>query len=295
MSMKDFSTATISESVAPMKARKRSLSKASGAVPPLVGVLFDMDGTLLKLPVEIDEARQELRAFFAARGFESPFRPLLPELRRAARHLGGEKWSSIEQQGLRILDRYEVSAANAVEWFDGAIDVLAHLDTRRIPFGLVTNNGRAALGHALQRIGGPKRFTCILTRDDVHDPKPAPEGLIKAWRLLGGCRGRVAWIGDGVHDVEAGRKASSSCPHLVICRLAWGMRQTRDETASAPSKEGILTFSSLSDFSSWIDSELNSLEKERRRCVTEDPRRGRKRGNESRDETPEYPCSGNNQ
>ena len=54
----------------------------------MTGVLFDLDGTLLELDVDIEAVRMALAALFAPHGVTGPFRPILARIDAAAEEAG---------------------------------------------------------------------------------------------------------------------------------------------------------------------------------------------------------------
>lgn len=164
-------------------------------------VIFDMDGTLLRLDVDIEEVRMRLGALFAPHGVTRPFRPILARIRAAAAEVGD---AQLERAGLAILDDWEVRAAQSARARSGAGEVVAALRARGTKLGLVTDNGRACVGAALAAAGIPLVFDVIVTRDDVPAPKPDPAGIRAAAAVVGA---RPWYIGDHPKDLEAGRAA----------------------------------------------------------------------------------------
>jgi HAD superfamily hydrolase (TIGR01509 family) len=174
----------------------------------VTGVLFDMDGTLLRLEVDIEEVRLQLAALFGPFGVTRPFRPVLPRIREAAREAvarGGDE-QSLAAQGFAILSRFEVDGARSARPREGARDVVNALHARGVPLGIVTDNGSACVPVALAAAGLPAgAFTVIVTRDELAAPKPDPEGVRKAAAALG--TPSVVYIGDHAKDVTAGKAA----------------------------------------------------------------------------------------
>jgi phosphoglycolate phosphatase len=196
-------------------------------------ILFDMDGTLLRLDVDIEEARLALAAKFGPLGVTRPFRPILRRIRESAAEAaaaGKGDRAALEREGLAILDRFEVAAAERARVRDGAVEIIMALAARHIALGLVTDNGRACVAPALRSAGiDPSLFTSA-TRDDVPAPKPDPAGVVQVARALGASS---AWyIGDHPKDVEAGRAARAVVPGLHVAALTGGLA-TREELTAA--------------------------------------------------------------
>jgi HAD superfamily hydrolase (TIGR01549 family) len=168
-----------------------------------MNVIFDMDGTLLRLDVDIEEVRLKLAALFAPHGVTRPFRPVLARIKAAAIEAGDP---SLEAAGLAILSGFEVDAASSARAREGAAKVIATLKDRGAKLAIVTDNGRACVAPALAAAGIPaEAFDAIVTRDDVPAPKPDPAGVRAAAAALGG--DPLWYVGDHTKDVEAGRAA----------------------------------------------------------------------------------------
>lgn len=200
-------------------------------------VLFDMDGTLLRLELDIEEVRLRLAALFGRYGVQRPFRPILRRIREAAAEAAGAGGDgpALERAGFALVDEWEVEAARRARPQDGAAEVVAELRRRHILLGLVTDNGRACLPTALATAGlSIELFDAIATRDDVPMPKPDPAGVLTVVRALAPQR---AWyIGDHPKDVEAGRAASRLVPgmQLEIVAVRGGLAGEDALTAAGP-------------------------------------------------------------
>jgi HAD superfamily hydrolase (TIGR01549 family) len=175
------------------------------------GVIFDMDGALLRVDVDLEEVRQRLAALFAPHGVSRPFRPILRTLREAARDA---RRPELLAQGLAILTDWEVRGAAAARARDGAADATTALAQAGAALGIVTDVGRAAVVPALRAAGlDPVRFTAIVTRDDVSEPKPDPAMVRRAAAELGGTP--TWYVVDHQKDIDAGRAAGVRVAALV--------------------------------------------------------------------------------
>jgi phosphoglycolate phosphatase len=178
---------------------------------PTPGVIFDMDGALLRVDVDVEEVRQRLAALFAPYGVARPFRPILKTLREAARDA---RKPELYAEGLAILSDWEVRGAVAARARDGAVEATTALAKSGVPLGLVTDVGRAAVVSALRTAGlDPVRFTAIVTRDDVPAPKPDPAMVRRAADELGGTP--TWYVVDHQKDIDAGRAAGVRVAALV--------------------------------------------------------------------------------
>jgi beta-phosphoglucomutase-like phosphatase (HAD superfamily) len=185
--------------------------------PPLSAgdaVLFDMDGTLLMLPVAIDEVRDRLGDYHRRYGLDMTFRPLTDDLARAARRLHEMLPPAEARAAVRwarnTVEQAEVDAAPAAEARVGVVEALAELQLRGVAVGVVSNNTDRGVRAGLAAVGiDPAGLLTVVTRDDVPQPKPSPVGIELAARQLlrGGWQptdgSRFVYVGDAPSDLFA--------------------------------------------------------------------------------------------
>lgn len=193
----------------------------SSPQPPLGAddaVLFDLDGTLLFLPVDIAALRRRLDEYHRRYGISMAFRPLTDHLAEAARRLTEElppaearaaiHWSRAQVEGA------EVEAAAKAEARPGAVEALVELQRRGVWTGVVSNNTRGGIRAGLEKVGvDPGSLQALVSRQDVERPKPAPDSLERAVHLLldggwepeppTGPRARLWYVGDAPSDALA--------------------------------------------------------------------------------------------
>lgn len=206
--------------------------------------LFDMDGTLLWLEVDIEPVRAALSELFAPAGFRERFSPILPTIERAAAAVGrsdSERRAWV-RRGRGLIDAAEVQAAGRARPMPGAVAACGRL-AGAIPCGLVTDNGRACVGAALRGAGfSDQQFEQVVTRDDVARSKPDPEGIVRAARALLPDGGTALWVGDSPRDVVAGHaardvlRAGSTPVELDIVAVRGGRGADADLRAAAPDR-----------------------------------------------------------
>ena len=181
-------------------------------------VIFDFNGALLRLEVDVEEVRQRLAALFAPHGVSRAFRPILRTLREAAREVGS---ADLERDALTLLSEWEVRGAASARAREGAVEAVSTLAGAGVALGLVTDVGRAAVVPALHAAGlDPVRFTSIVTRDDVPVGKPDPAAVRKAAEEL---RAAPTWyVVDHQQDIDTGKAAG-----LRVVAVLGGLRAIR--------------------------------------------------------------------
>jgi len=158
------------------------------AAAPIGGILFDMDGVVVRQRLDFLAIKAEI--FGTTHGFILERMAALapPERARAE----------------AILERHETAAAADAEPMDGILPLLAWMESRRLRRGLVTRNSRKSVEMVLARFG--LRFEAVVTREDAP-PKPAPEPVWLACQRMGVPPSEALLVGDFEFDMLAGRQA----------------------------------------------------------------------------------------
>ncbi len=198
-----------------------------GAPGSIGGILFDMDGVVVRQRLDFLAIKQEI--FGNTHGF---ILERMEELPPAAR---------LEAEA--ILERHEASAAAEAEPMDGILPFLEWMLARRLRRGLVTRNSRKSVDMVLARLG--VRFDAVVTRGDAP-PKPAPEPVWLACRQMGLPPSEVLFVGDFEFDMLAGRRAGV---RTVLLR----------NPALASSEHADLAVDSLGDLRSWLEAGREAL------------------------------------
>jgi len=156
---------------------------------PVLGVIFDLDGTLIDSGLDFDQMRRDMQ--FASGQFILETLESLPE---------GDR----KERCRAILHEHEHCGAVTATLMPGARDLIADLDRRGIPQAILTRNSREMTDLALRRLQFD--FSQVLTREDAP-PKPDPAGLIAICRKWNVNVAEVIFVGDFQFDILAGRRA----------------------------------------------------------------------------------------
>lgn len=174
------------------------------------GVLLDLDGTLLDTAADMAAALNCLRAEngAAALGLDI-VRPHVSHGAAALVRLGFPGVSEDEFQRLRarFLDVYASDIANATTVFPGFEPVLAELEARKLPWGVVTNKQASLTTPLLAHVRLADRAACVVCGDTVAHRKPHPAPLLHAAALMKVEPPECVYVGDAERDVQAGRAA----------------------------------------------------------------------------------------
>jgi len=177
-------------------------------VPPIRGVLFDLDGTLADSePLQWEAFRRVLRPFGVDVGCE--------EYRRHWIAVDGGAEYACRTYGLPVTaaelrtlkaNAYRALIARGVAARPGARAALARLGaTHRL--ALATNSVRDEADVVLAHVGVRDLLHAVVTREDYAAAKPAPDAYVAAARALGLAPGECVVVEDTTRGVLAGRAA----------------------------------------------------------------------------------------
>ena len=173
----------------------------NGAVTPVRGVVFDLDGTLVVQELDFDAMRREI-------GLPEGT-PLLEAMERLD---DGPRAAALD-----VVRRHERAAALTARLNPGVAEFLGWLDGRGVRRAVLSRNMREAVDDVLARCG--MTFDRVLAREDAPY-KPSPEGIWRICAAWGFRPDEVLMVGDYLYDVQAGRNAGARTA-LVTHGKAW--------------------------------------------------------------------------
>ncbi len=153
----------------------------------LKGLIFDLDGTLVKTPydwpritADLDTGGQPILAFLSE----------LPEPERS------QKWS--------VLEGYEKSATEKAVLCEGVPELLFYLKQRHIRTALVSNNSKKNVSWLIRKFS--LKFDITISRDSgMFKPSAMPFlYILNQWNIP---KAECGVVGDALYDVQAGEAA----------------------------------------------------------------------------------------
>jgi pyrophosphatase PpaX len=101
--------------------------------------------------------------------------------------------------------------------YPGVVQVVRALKDGGIATGLVTSKNRAGAVRGLTLVQLESLMDVMVCADEVENPKPHPEPVEKAVRLLGAEPNATVYVGDSIHDMQSGRAAG-----VRTAAVLWG-------------------------------------------------------------------------
>jgi phosphoglycolate phosphatase len=180
---------------------------------PIRAVLFDLDGTLLDTVPDLVYALNCLRKEYVLPELpQSAIRPIASLGSRAMiKQAFGIEESDINFNTLRekFLDLYEKHLADSTRFFPNVENVLTHLESANIPWGIVTNKLTRHTRALLKALRFEHRPACIVCGDSLATYKPDPEPILYACQILKQQPDECVYVGDAITDVTASKAAGT--------------------------------------------------------------------------------------
>ena len=174
-------------------------------------ILFDLDGTLVDTAGDLAAAANRMRA---DRGLEPvPLERMRPIASAGARGMLGEAFDvrpgddRFESLRAEFLSNYESAICVHSRLFDGAEALLRAIEGLGGRWGIVTNKPARYTTLLLRALRLDERTACVVSGDTTPHPKPSPEPLRHALRLLAAEPQSAVYVGDDERDIAAGRAA----------------------------------------------------------------------------------------
>lgn len=176
-----------------------------------VAFLFDLDGTL------VDSVYQHVlvwREAMQGAGIELA----VWRIHRQIGMSGGLMLSAFLREIGRVLSSEEVERiqrthaeayrrqAGSLRVLPGAVELLAELSTRGVPYAIATSGRLQSAQPTLKLLHLPQDVP-VVTRDDVRHAKPDPDLFVAAAQRLNVSMNQCVIVGDSVWDMLAARRA----------------------------------------------------------------------------------------
>lgn len=172
-------------------------------------VLFDADGTILDSEEWLNESfRRTAKELGFFDSVKDKLEGLLTGKPLRERYIDLAPDEDVEEC-IRVHMRHQADIMDLIEPFEGVAYTLALLSSEDVVLAVVTSRRtRAPLIEVLRKYDLERFFSAVICLEDVENPKPHPEGILLAMRMLGvNDNDNVFMVGDAVVDIEAGKNA----------------------------------------------------------------------------------------
>ena len=170
-------------------------------------VIFDIDGTLLDSE---DANVASYRRIFEKAGYSVPSREAIIPLLHLTKHdTIGALASGMPTEKIEALREFARGVAYPVELlrvFPYSQEAVVSL-SEKYKLGLASNRLKKSIDTYFVVSGLENYFPAVVGADDVTNPKPSPEPLLKATEMLKVLPANAVYVGDTHVDLQAARAA----------------------------------------------------------------------------------------
>jgi N-acetyl-D-muramate 6-phosphate phosphatase len=184
-------------------------------------LLFDLDGTLIDSAPDLAGTANDMRV---ERGLAPlPYATLRLHAGSGARGMLGAAFGlapghdGYEDLRGEFHARYERRMLSATVVFETVAPMLAALDERGLPWGIVTNKALRFAEPMAHALGLRARAAVLIGGDSTPHTKPHPAPLLEAAGRLALDPTHCVYVGDDARDIVAGRAAG-----MATWAAAWG-------------------------------------------------------------------------
>lgn len=185
-------------------------------------VLFDLDGTLIEFKFDVKGSREAMIKWLGSHRFDvsslsedMKTQAIFQWVRKQCEETGKEDFPSIRAELSLLLESFEYHGFTQAKPHPGSLHLLKQLKSEQVLCALVTNSGGKPVRLLLNEFGFVPYLSPVITRDEVENLKPDPEGILKAINDLTLERQDAVYVGDSVIDIQAARSAGVACIALA--------------------------------------------------------------------------------
>ena len=178
--------------------------------PSIKAVLFDFDGTFGDTAPDLihsanfifNQHNKEILSFTEGRQIASDGIKAFLDKRFDS------SIDDYEQLTKEFLNYYYNHLHDNFKLFEGIDSLIDSLDKNNIAWGIVTNKSRMLTDKLLNLYHLNNRCHVVVCGDDGFKPKPEPDTLLFAIKSLNVAKEQTIYIGDGLRDIIAAKKAN---------------------------------------------------------------------------------------
>ena len=159
------------------------------------GIIFDLDGTLIQLPIDYQKVQKNLKEFF---NISNEFKPLIPTIIKKSKNDQNKIKVSFD-----LICKEEILASDNFKTMNNALETLDFLKSKNLSLCLVTMQCKDALEKVLQKLQISDLFDSVISRDESFDRQKQIELSLQNIVLT---PSEILVVGDRIHDIESAKK-----------------------------------------------------------------------------------------
>jgi len=159
------------------------------------GIIFDLDGTLIQLPINYDAVQTNLKDLFNT---SEDLKPLIPTVIK----LSKDDKNKINT-AFNLICKEEILASENFKIMHDAVKILKFLKSKNLILCLVTMQCEKALEKILHKMNILNLFDSIISRDESYDRLEQIQNSLKNISMD---PSQVIVVGDRIYDIESAKK-----------------------------------------------------------------------------------------
>jgi len=159
------------------------------------GIIFDLDGTLIQLPIDYEKIQKKLKEFF---NISDNLIPLIPKIIELSKNDQNKIKKSFD-----LICEEEELVCNDFKIMDGTLEILKFYKSKNILLSLVTMQCNGALTKVLEKMEISDLFDSLISRDESVDRQNQIKLSLKN---IGIKASEVLVVGDRINDIESAKK-----------------------------------------------------------------------------------------
>lgn len=241
---------------------QNSLFRGLGGIEPplggrgcvIMGIIFDLDGTLLDSVADIANANNSVlqKMGLPTHTIEKYIEFIGNGARRLVEMALPIEWQNDAEKIDEYLAYYKAAYKDAIvnksKLFDGIPELLSFLNEKQIPISINTNKPHDQTILIANKLLADYNFEIIIGQNDDFPRKPDPSGALWIAEKLGYAPDEVLFIGDSGVDVNTAINAGMQ----LVC-VNWGY-SPKQEMLDAGCKHFVSTAQELKEF---IEERIN--------------------------------------
>jgi HAD superfamily hydrolase (TIGR01549 family) len=159
------------------------------------GIVFDLDGTLIQLPINYQKIQKNLKEFF---NISNELKPLISTIIKLSKNDQNKI-----KTAFNLICKEEILASDNFKTMNNTLETLKFLKSKNLSLCLVTMQCKDALEKVLQKLQISDLFDSVISRDESFDRQKQIELSLKNIVLE---PSEVLVVGDRIHDIESAKK-----------------------------------------------------------------------------------------
>lgn len=181
-------------------------------------IIYDVDGTLLDTREWILQAFEHTAEHF---GFEAEREILHPVIGQSLESIYELLAPEIEYEKLhKKHEEFQTANIDMITAYDGAKEQLATYKSKK---QAIVTSRTGNLEYTLEHGNIDGYYETVVKAGDVNNHKPHPQGLLLAMSTIGSEPSKTVYVGDGVVDMEAAKRA-----HMTAIGITHGFGKEED-------------------------------------------------------------------